>query len=133
MCTQTERREFLAGYLDCSAFCNVVSDDASSQLPVEELPADFRSEAERDCERFLDANPDDLARYCEQVDDWHGGPDSRGRTSYTAMECAGHDFAYTRNGHGTGYWARDLGDLGTRLADAARAMGEHCVCVELTT
>ena len=37
---------------------------------------------------------------------------------------AGHDFALSRNGHGTGFWDRGLGDLGRRLNDAADAWGE---------
>lgn len=129
--TETESRDFLTGYLDCAAFCNVVTDRPSDRLSADELPADFRAQAERECAAFLDAHADDLASYCEEVGDWHGGPDSRGRTTYTAMECAGHDLAYSRNGHGTGYWDRGLGDLGTCLANAARAMGEHLACVEL--
>jgi hypothetical protein len=42
-------------------------------------------------------------------------------------ECAsavGHDLWLTRNGHGTGFWDRGLGDVGERLACAARRMGE---------
>lgn len=37
---------------------------------------------------------------------------------------AGHDFLLTRNGHGTGFWDRGLGDKGDRLADASRVYGE---------
>jgi hypothetical protein len=129
----TERRDFLRGYLDCAAFCNVVTDAAPDQVATGELPADFRAEAERDCAAFLDAHADDLTTYFEEVGDWHGGPDSHGRTTYTAMECAGHDFAYTRNRHGTGFWDRGLGDLGTRLSDAAHAMGEHWASVAATS
>lgn len=37
---------------------------------------------------------------------------------------AGHDFFLTRNGHGAGFWARDLGERGERLTKAAEAYGE---------
>ena len=32
----------------------------------------------------------------------------------------GHDFWLTRNGHGAGFWDRDLGMLGDRLTHAAK-------------
>lgn len=37
---------------------------------------------------------------------------------------AGHDFWLTRNGHGSGFWDRDLGAIGEALTDAAHAFGE---------
>jgi hypothetical protein len=40
---------------------------------------------------------------------------------------AGHDFWYTRNGHGVGFWCRDElddGDLGNRLSDVTREFGQ---------
>jgi len=36
---------------------------------------------------------------------------------------AGHDLWLSRNGHGAGYFDRNLGDVGERLQDAARALG----------
>lgn len=35
----------------------------------------------------------------------------------------GHDFWLTRNHHGAGFWDRGLGELGTRLTDAAHVYG----------
>lgn len=42
-----------------------------------------------------------------------------------SSEQAGHDLWLTQNGHGTGYWDRDLADKATRerLTDAAHALG----------
>lgn len=31
---------------------------------------------------------------------------------------AGHDYWLTRNGHGVGFWDRDIGDLGDQLSEA---------------
>lgn len=36
----------------------------------------------------------------------------------------GHDFLLTRNGHGTGFWDRGLGERGDRLTAACRPYGE---------
>jgi hypothetical protein len=38
-------------------------------------------------------------------------------------EQTGHDFLLTRNGHGVGFWDRDLGELGERLTEASRPYG----------
>jgi len=38
-------------------------------------------------------------------------------------EQIGHDLWLTRNGHGTGFWDRGLGEIGDKLADIARGMG----------
>lgn len=42
---------------------------------------------------------------------------------YTAAQ-AGRDYWFTRNGHGVGYWDRDLGPDGDTLSDLARKDGE---------
>ena len=35
----------------------------------------------------------------------------------------GHDFILTRNGHGTGFWDRGLGEIGDRLTKWAKTFG----------
>lgn len=35
----------------------------------------------------------------------------------------GHDFWLTRNGHGAGFWDRNLGDLGDELTELAKTWG----------
>lgn len=39
-------------------------------------------------------------------------------------EQAGHDFWLTRNGHGSGFWDRDIGAAGEQLTQAAHKCGE---------
>lgn len=41
-----------------------------------------------------------------------------------SWEDCGHDYALTRNGHGTGFWDRGLGELGDRLTAACRPWGD---------
>lgn len=41
----------------------------------------------------------------------------------------GHDLWLTRNGHGTGFWDRDLGEIGDKLSDIALSMGSKSVYV----
>lgn len=38
----------------------------------------------------------------------------------------GADFYLTRNGHGTGFWDRGYGDIGTQLTEAAKVYGSTC-------
>lgn len=50
--------------------------------------------------------------------------DARG---YAHGEAVGHDFWLTRNGHGVGFWDRNLGDEGDALSKIARKFGEAYV------
>lgn len=65
-----------------------------------------------DCMRFILDNRDELGRAM----DYKIGYD---------FPRAGHDFWLTRNGHGTGFWDRDLGEIGGNLTEGAQAMGEY--------
>jgi hypothetical protein len=40
-----------------------------------------------------------------------------------------HDFCLTRNGHGTGFWDRGLGELGNRLTELSQPWGSSSVYV----
>jgi hypothetical protein len=40
-------------------------------------------------------------------------------------EAAGRDYWYSRNGHGVGYWDRDLGDVGDALHAACQNDGRY--------
>lgn len=42
----------------------------------------------------------------------------------------GHDFWLTRNGHGAGFWDRDLGALGDTLSKIAESFGEVYLLLE---
>jgi hypothetical protein len=39
----------------------------------------------------------------------------------------GRDIWFTQNGHGVGFWDRGLGDIGERLSESARSLGEAYV------
>ena len=48
---------------------------------------------------------------------------------WSSAELAGHDFALTRNGHGTGFWDRGLGEMGDMLSNECKTYGTHSVIV----
>ena len=41
-----------------------------------------------------------------------------------SLEQAGHDFWLTRNGHGVGFWDRDLDEIGDKLTAISKKFGE---------
>jgi len=99
---------FLEGYLECAAWLTteyrdgkLVSEDARDK----EWTREAIVRAATDCLAFFGANYRDLEAYAETLD--YGK--------------AGGDFFLTRNGHGAGFWDRDLGELGVRLTAAAEA------------
>ena len=44
---------------------------------------------------------------------------------------AGHDFALTRNGHGTGFWDRGLGEMGDMVSEECKPYGAHTVIIDV--
>ena len=51
--------------------------------------------------------------------------------NWCRAELAGHDFALTRNGHGTGFWDRGLGEMGDMLTEECKPYGEHRVIIDV--
>jgi len=68
----------------------------------------------------------------QMVDDCKNFRDTYGdllEQSGLSDEQAGYDLWLTANGHGTGFWDRDLGEVGDALTDAAHAVGETYLTV----
>jgi hypothetical protein len=101
---------FTEGYIECAVWAT--SDDKGE--PLDALDADLHPDAiarmVADCDDFQKANRADL----NEAKDTYHRPDSY----------LGHDFFLTRNGHGTGFWDRGMGELGERLTKAAHDCGE---------
>ena len=56
---------------------------------------------------------------------------SRRGEQWSSAELAGHDFAFTRNGHGAGFWDRGLGEMGDMLTEECKPYGSHNVTLEV--
>lgn len=106
-----ELDSFTQGYIEAMFFTNTGSGDDGDleNASVAELADDTLQEIVKDCVVFQVTNRADLD---EALDN--------GRINGYDETRAGHDFWYTRNGHGCGYWDRDLGDVGDKLADICR-------------
>lgn len=124
--------QFTSGYIDAMLFAETDFSDESGGEPldrnysVDDFDLDSLKKIVVDCENFQEQNIDDIM----QVPDWKGRADSSGRDSYSGLESAGHDFYFTRQGHGTGFWDRGYDkDLMSRLTKASKSFGEMYVYV----
>ena len=107
LCSKTSRQivldPFTRRYMETALF------DGFENHTVQDIGAVTRKAMKRDCERFQRENAALLNRA-------YAAPDySPGR--------AGYDFWQTRNGAGTGFWDRDLGEVGKALSQAAEKYG----------
>ena len=103
--------KFVEGYIECACWAesaNTTDSDDRSIGDVAELAPETFAAMEKDATAFYAANAAMISKANEV-----GRDDAR----------LGHDFWLSRNGHGTGFWDRDLGDIGEALHAAAKAAG----------
>ena len=72
----------------------------------------------QDCDRFQRENEELLNEAYQTMT-----RDGYGHIRLYDVTDAGHDFFLSRNGHGTGFWDRGLGEVGDKLHEAASAFG----------
>lgn len=126
--------EFTRAYLECILFSETDNSDDSGGEPldhsysIEDFSEESLKEAIADCVRFQKDNAEDIATI---PDHNMKRCDSYGRDHYSGLECAGHDFWFTRNGHGVGFWDRDWisKPVKERLTAACKKLGERWVYV----
>jgi hypothetical protein len=111
--------EFTQGYIEAMFFTNTgdLDDGDLQHASVAELSPEFLAQIIDTCNAFKSRVP----------------KDSHGRSlldlaydyapRHYDERYAGHDFWYTRNGHGVGFWDRGLGPVGDQLSDLARNFG----------
>jgi hypothetical protein len=100
-------KRFYLAYMECALFCGVDNLEHRDSLPYFDA-SDFAPETKeamlKDCKKFVEEHRRELA-----------GIDA---------QSAGSDFWYTRNGHGTGFWDRNLGEIGEILTVSAKRFKE---------
>ncbi len=103
---------FTAGYIEALLWCSVVIIDGewvnADSLDLSTAAADT---CRADCLAFCNAN----ARLLDMA--------TNNYSEYDASQ-AGHDFALTRNGHGSGYWDRDT--LPKKVKEGLTAAAQAC-------
>jgi len=102
--TITAALQFTSAYLTCALWTATDDngDPLDSNFTIKDFSAQTLKQATKDCTEFLSNNPNSF----------NDTPDN-----YTIGQ-AGHDFWLTRNGHGAGFWDRDLDDAGESLTQA---------------
>lgn len=93
--------------------------DAQKRYDFDDFDAADQHRIRIFCEAFV---LDNLADFREYLSHRDFDPAQGSVASYF-----GHDLALTRNGHGTGFWDRGLGELGDRLSEATKPHGESHV------
>ncbi len=116
--TEAERRirwldAFTEGYMDAALWSSHDESDESGGEPLDKnydlnsIAPETWEKMVADCDRFKGEHEDELA----QADMYNAN--------------GGHNFWLSRNGHGAGFFDRDLGDLGDALQEAAKKFGEY--------
>lgn len=100
--------EILTAYLQCALWTGTDNDDVNlgDRYDLHNISREAVAKARADVVAFVAANQADLVA--------------------SGLEAGhiGHDFWLTRNGHGSGFWDAELGELGDRLTDACSAFPE---------
>jgi hypothetical protein len=125
--------EFVQHYVTCLLWSETVDDVEEDPDEYGELPqinADYRygpddiapeamAEIRGDCSGFVAAHGDLLLAMGETAAELQPNV----HRYFDPEGDGGHNFCLSRNGHGTGFWDRGLGELGDRLHDAAKFYG----------
>lgn len=103
--------DFVRGYIEAMLFTDTGGDSEIQDADLSQLALETWRKIVLECRAFKRTNRELLDKAIE-----HGGDE---REPYNETR-AGHDYWYTSQGHGTGYWDRGLGEIGEALAKAAR-------------
>lgn len=115
--------DFAKGYAEAMFFTNGDTgddrEDLLNELGVEKLTREAVKDIAADCTRFINSIMPD-GRSCREWLD-----EIAGQSDYDDAR-AGHDFWFTRQGHGVGFWDRDElhEEQNGALSNLARSFGE---------
>lgn len=98
------------GYLECAIWADLPEEEEESNWTINDFSTESQVTAWND-----------VGDFCAQLQDKKLF-DSLLEVS--DLEQIGHDFWLTRNGHGTGFWDRNYGELGKKVSEVARKFGE---------
>lgn len=144
MFTVDQLDDFTTAYIETALWSSTDNSNASGGDPLDknhslyDLPEATIKRMSDDCAKFQTQHSKKLkiAYAIKSADSIHPGDLADmpapviGRHAYSFPKDgygagnAGHDFWLTRNGHGCGFWDRDLGEIGDKLTEAAKKFGE---------
>jgi len=101
-----ELDSFIQGFIEAMFFTECHSDNPELEnATFDDIAGEALMTIITDCQQYQQVNAQLLTQAYE-----HDSVD------YDAT-MAGRDYWFTRNGHGVGFWDRDLGDVGQALSD----------------
>jgi hypothetical protein len=117
--------DFIDAYIEAALWSSTDKDDKhlDENYCEPDLHESARTKIKADCLAFLKAN-ESLIKQAADLGDYFAQ-----KTKWNEYERAGHDFWFTRNHHGAGFWDRNLGEVGDKLTEAAKAFGECTLIV----
>jgi hypothetical protein len=98
--------DFAQGYVEALFFCTQGDDDGMAEATFADLSLSALCRITVDCNAFAE-RWGDLDAIAHDYD----------------RRQAGHDFWFSRCGHGVGFWDRGLGEVGDRLHNLAQDFG----------
>lgn len=111
-----ELDSFTQGYIEAAFFTDTgTGDDRENGLEnacFDEIAPESLAKVIADCAAFQ-------AQHAALLDSVYGVTGKYEKAPYDENR-AGSDYWYTRNGHGTGFWDRGLGDVADQLANVCR-------------
>jgi predicted aminopeptidase len=111
--TYSKLDTFTRAYIEAMFFTDANSDSEElADASFAELAPETLQSIIKDCTDFQTSFAELIERAC-----------ALGWMTYDEAS-AGHDFWFTRNGHGTGFWDRGLGDVGNELTEMSKPYGE---------
>jgi len=114
--------DFTKGYIEAALWSSNDDNDnpMDNNYDINSLSNETFVKMITDCTVFQLANKVELEQAYKlyKKDDW------------TAEAQAGHDFWLTRNGHGTGFWDRDLGEIGDKLTKISEKHGNFDIFID---
>ena len=128
---ESGREDFMRGYVEGMLFANtLITREGEEESTCEDVAYWYQSPG-----RWWEDTPVDLTDAeafweCFAYVILSLGYGERGE-NWPSAELAGHDFALTRNGHGTGFWDSGLGEMGDMLTEECKPYGPHNVTLEV--
>lgn len=120
--TQSVSECFADGYVEAMAWLAWHENGSDMGVSLSVVPDEVIQQAASDAGEFYRDNQSLIAQAVRE----HCARRS-GLCAF--VETLGHDFALTRNGHGTGFWDRGYGKVGDLLSDACRPYGPSGIYV----
>ncbi len=97
------------GYIECLHFADTPTDKNDFYVENNGLSDRLNKKIDEDIDLFI-KKAKNLIKQALRVDNYY-------------LDDIGHDFWLTRNGHGAGFWDRDLGEVGDKLTKIAESFG----------